>query len=433
MKYKLKQKQNQRITRITESTLVVGADIAKKIHVARAVDFRGIELGKDCVFHNNHEGLTKLAAWMKELKRIHGKTDIVFGIEPTGHYWFPLATFLQDQGIHFVIVNPHHVNKTKELEDNSQTKSDYKDAKVIADLIRNGKYSEPKLPTKEYAELRILMNLREKVSASLMQVKGRIINWFDRFFPEYTTVFKNWEGKASLMTMHAFPLPADIVGKGARDVLAHWKTEVKRAVGVKRAEKLVAAAASSIGLTEGQTAARVELGTLLGQYHLFTEQLETIMTQVGSILEGIPGTAQMLTVPGVGVITVAGFLAEVGDLNNYDHGQQIIRLAGLNLKENSSGKRKGKTGISKRGRSRLRALLFRAVMPLVAKNEAFKALHQHYTTRSQNPLKKKQSIIALCGKLIRVLYTLGTKQIMYNAYDVIGPVRQFQIELQQVA
>ena len=119
MKYKLKQKQNQRITRITESTLVVGADIAKKIHVARAVDFRGIELGKDCVFHNDQEGLTKLATWMKELRRVHDKTDIVFGIEPTGHYWFPLAEFLQEQGIKIVVVNPHHVNKSKELEDNS--------------------------------------------------------------------------------------------------------------------------------------------------------------------------------------------------------------------------------------------------------------------------------------------------------------------------
>ena len=191
MKYKLNQKQNQRITRITESTLVVGADIAKKIHVARAVDFRGIELGKDCVFHNDAAGLTKLATWMKEIGQAYGKTDIVFGIEPTGHYWFPLAAFLQEQGIHVVVVNPHHVNKTKELEDNSPTKSDYKDAKVIADLIRNGKYSEPKLPTKKYAELRILMNLREKVSDGLTQVKGRIGNWFDRFFPEYASVFKD--------------------------------------------------------------------------------------------------------------------------------------------------------------------------------------------------------------------------------------------------
>src|SRR5690606_8141415 len=105
-------KQNQRITRITESTLVVGADIAKKVHVARAVDFRGIELGKDCAFHNDAAGLTQLATWMKELGQRHAKTDIVFGIEPTGHYWFPLAAFLKDQGITIVVVNPHHVNKT---------------------------------------------------------------------------------------------------------------------------------------------------------------------------------------------------------------------------------------------------------------------------------------------------------------------------------
>lgn len=431
MKHKLKQKQNQRITRITESTLVVGADIAKRIHVARAVDFRGIELGKDCVFSNDQEGLTKLATWMKELGQTHGKTDILFGIEPTGHYWFPLAAFLQDQGIQVVVVNPHHVNKSKELEDNSPTKSDYKDAKVIAKLIRDGNYSEPKLPTKEFAELRILMNLREKVSDNLTQVKGRISNWLDRFFPEYASVFKDWSGKASLMTMRAFPLPADIVAKGARDVLAHWKAEVRRGVGIKRAEALYAAASTSIGLTEGVVAARVELRTLLAQFDLFNEQLETIMQQVAEILEGIPGTAEMLTVPGIGVLTVAGFLAEVGDLNHYDHGQQIIRLAGLNLMENSSGIRKGQTGITKRGRSRLRALLFRAVMPLVATNPEFQALHRYYTTRSQNPLKKKQSLIALCGKLIRVLYTLGTKQKAYDANDVLGPVRKAQ--LQQLA
>lgn len=428
MKHKLKQKQNQRITRITEKTLVVGADIAKKVHVARALDFRGIELGKDCVFHNDQEGLSKLSTWMKELGRIHEKTDIVLGIEPTGHYWFPLAAYLKEQGIKVVGVNPHHVNKSKELEDNSQTKSDYKDAKVIADLIRNGKYSEPNLPTKDYADLRILMNLREKVMVSLTQVKARISNWLDRYFPEYPQVFKDWEGKASLMTMRQFPTPEEIVSAGARGVLAHWKTEIKRGVGIKRAEQLYTAATVSIGLTEGLTAARIELVTLLDQYELYCKQEVTIMANVLEILEKIPGTKQMLTIPGIGVLTVAGFLAEVGDLSNYDHGQQIIRLAGLNLTENSSGKRKGKTVISKRGRSRLRSILFRAMLPMVAKNEAFKALHKYYTTLSQNPLKKKQSIIALCGKLVRILFKLGIKQKEYNENDVLGPVQQAHLQ-----
>jgi transposase len=428
MKHKLKQKQNQRITRITDHTLVVGADIAKKIHVARAVDFRGIELGKDCVFHNDREGLTKLSEWMKGIGRTHEKTDIVFGIEPTGHYWFPLAAFLKEQGIQVVVVNPHHVNKSKELEDNSQTKSDYKDAKVIADLVRNGKYSAPNLPTREYAELRILMNLRGKIAVNLNQVKARITGWTDRYFPEYATAFKDWTGKASLMTLRQFPTPEEILAEGTRGVLTHWKTEMKQGIGIKRAERLHAAATASIGLTEGLAAARLELAALLEQYDLYVKQEDTLMTSVLQVLEKIPGTEHMLSVPGVGVLTVAGFLAEVGDLHNYDHGQQIIRLAGLNLTENSSGKRKGKTGISKRGRSRLRALLFRAMLPMVAQNAEFKRLHKYYTTRSQNPLKKKQSMIALCGKLIRVLYTLGTTQKLYNAKDVIGPVRQAQLD-----
>jgi transposase len=428
MKYKLKEKQNQRITRITEKTLVVGADIAKKIQVARAVDFRGIELGKDCTFLNEREGLMKLTTWMKELQQVHDKTEIVFGIEPTGHYWFPLAAYLQGEGIKIVMVNPHHVNKSKELEDNSQTKSDYKDAKVIADLVRNGKYSEPNIPTQAYADLRIIMNLREKIVVNLNQVKARVHNWIDRFFPEYLSVFKKWEGKASLMTLHQFPMPQEIVSLGAKRILAQWKTEVKRGVGIKRAERLYEVAATSIGLTEGSMGAQIELEALLEQYHLLFKQEEQVMEKVMGILENIPGTKQMLNIPGVGVATIAGFLAEVGDLSKYDHGQQIIRLAGLNLKENSSGKRKGKTGISKRGRSRLRALLFRCIMPMVAKNEEFKALHKHFTTRSQNPLKKKQSLIALCGKLIRVLHTLGTKEKEYNANDLLGPIRQAQLQ-----
>lgn len=152
------------------------------------------------------------------------------------------------------------------------------------------------------------------------------------------------------------------------------------------------------------------------------------MAEAIRILENIPGTNEMLSIPGIGVLTIAGFLAEVGDLGQYDHGQQIIRLAGLNLTENSSGKRKGKTGISKRGRSRLRSILFRAMLPLVATNAEFKTLHTYFTTRRENPLKKKQSIIALCGKLVRVLYALGTKQREYNPDDLLGPVRKAQLQ-----
>lgn len=128
------------------------------------------------------------------------------------------------------------------------------------------------------------------------------------------------------------------------------------------------------------------------------------------------GAAHMLRIPGLGLSTVAGFLAEV-----FTSWHQIRKLAGLNLKENSSGKHKGQTRISKRGRAKLRALLYRAVFHLVAINPEFKLLHHHFKTRVDNALKPKQSLIALCGKLIRILFTIGTRQVDYDPIRALGP------------
>ncbi|SEL47141.1 hypothetical protein [Paenibacillus sp. OK003] len=124
----------------------------------------------------------------------------------------------------------------------------------------------------------------------------------------------------------------------------------------------------------------------------------------------------------------AGFLAEVGDIHNYDLKQQIIWLAGLNLKVNSLVSAR----VRREKAERVLASSSPAVssrMPMVAKNPESKALEHYFTTRSQNLLKKKHAIIALCGKLIRILFTLGTKQKEYDANDVMGPVRQAQIQL----
>jgi len=129
------------------------------------------------------------------------------------------------------------------------------------------------------------------------------------------------------------------------------------------------------------------------------------------MVQEVPGAVYMLQIPGIGLSTVAGFLAEVGDLSAFCDWRQINKLAGFNLKENSSGEHKGKTTISKRGRSKLRAILYRAAFRLVAVNPEFAALHAYYKTRVDNPLKPKQSLVALCGKLIPFLYGIGTPKV----------------------
>ena len=101
---------------------------------------------------------------------------------------------------------------------------------------------------------------------------------------------------------------------------------------------------------------------------------------------------KLLEIKGIGITTVAGFIAEVGDITRFDRTKELQKLAGLELVADSSGKHNGKTKISKRGRKRLRYLLFEAAISVVGKNEEFKEIHGYYTTREKNPLKKMQPI-----------------------------------------
>ena len=124
--------QNEKICQVTERTIVVGVDIASESHWARAFDWRGIEHGKAFQFENSSEGFAHLLSWIGRICAESEKTHVIIGAEPTGHYWFTLAAYLKSSDIKLVLVNPHHVKKSKELDDNHPSKSDRKDPKVIA-------------------------------------------------------------------------------------------------------------------------------------------------------------------------------------------------------------------------------------------------------------------------------------------------------------
>jgi transposase len=167
-----------------------------------------------------------------------------------------------------------------------------------------------------------------------------------------------------------------------------------------------------------------ELESLLDQYDLYKEQIGKLDQELEALIVEVPGAQELIKICGLGPITVATVFAEVGDIRNYSHPQQLVNLAGLSLREHSSGKFKGKTRISKRGRGRLRRALYLAIRPLVAHNPTFKALHQHYTKRPDNPLKKQQSLIALCCKLLRVFFTIGQKQCEFDGSKLLQGLPQ---------
>lgn len=420
--------QNQKISQVTETTLIVGVDIGSETNFARAFNWRGQELSKKVFrFSNSLDGFQSFLAYLNTYMTIASAQQVIVGCEPTGHYWFNLARYLEENQIKLALVNPYHVKQIKELDDNSPKKTDLKDPKTIAKLVVDGRYSYPYLPEGIYADLREAVSSRERIVKELNAITNRIKRWLKIYFPEYLVVYKNFSAESGLTVLESAPLPRDILQLGPEGVNQLWRDKKLRAVGMKRAMTLVEAAHNSIGLLGG-SCARIELQLLLEDFRTKQSQLEKITEVLEEETLSVPYADKLLAIKGVGLITVAGFLAEVGDIRRFDSPKQIQKLAGLEVKENSSGKHRGRSSISKRGRKRLRKILFQVMLPMIQNNTEFGEIYQYFTTRQKNPLKGKQAIIAAGCKLIRVFYAVLKHGVDYDPQklraDMVRPEQQ---------
>lgn len=166
---------NEKLSFISDDMLILGCDIGSETHYMRAIDTRGRELSKSAFpFNNDSEGFHSAKEWAVKIAAEHDKSQIVLGIEPTGHYWFCLATWMISNGISVVQVNPYAVKQTKEVEDNSQLKDDRKDPKLIANLVKDGNFGMPYLPEKLYAELRRLSMFRDQLNEDRIRTINRM-------------------------------------------------------------------------------------------------------------------------------------------------------------------------------------------------------------------------------------------------------------------
>ena len=382
--------QNAKIKSITEKTLIVGIDVGSETHYARAFDWRNIEFSKKpFAFSNDEAGFASFKAWLEDIKEKFGKTIVLPGMEPTGHYWFNLGAFLQDNGMKPVHVNPHHVHKSKELDDNNPSK----DPKTIAALVNEGRFNYPYIPTGVYAEIRSLYGLQVMTQEALIRVKNRIARWLSIYFPEYKDVYRSCDAISGVMVLKVCPLPADIVMLGADGVNKIWRDAKLRAAGMKRARPLVEAAKHSVGSTESPEAAKYEMELLLGDYEVYTKRLEELTEKIEVKLEEIPYVDKLLEIKGVGKKTVSGLIAEIGDISRFDNPKQIQKLAGYAIVACSSGKHKGESHISYRGRKRLRYVLYEAAISLI--NSYLDLLYEFHENRNLTPeqlLEKMQRI-----------------------------------------
>ncbi|MCI8285962.1 MAG: IS110 family transposase [Firmicutes bacterium] len=430
MKVKYEYRLKQKLLAITTDTLVVGVDIAKTYQWARFVDFRGIEYDHALKFKNSKGGFETILARIRDICKKENFSRAVVGMEPTGHYWKALANWLEKQeGIRVVLVNPYATKQAKELDDNSQTKSDKKDAMTIAKLVKDGRYFELYLPHDIYAELRGLSTTRTGLNKRKNAVKNTITAVMDEYFPEYGEVFKcPLSGKASRHILKTCPFPKFILELGEDAITDEIKKAVKKTVGRKKAVQLTEAAKDSVGVDYGEEAARLKLRLMLEELELLEKQKEELERQMADALQKTDYAEFLLSIKGIGVVTLAACLGELGDPARFDSPRQMSRMAGYNLVEDSSGKNKSGTKISKRGRKNLRSVLYQMALTMVATNDEMKQLYHYLKTREKAPLRKMQALIVVSKKILTLIYTLAKKKENYDPEKVFGHVRREQLK-----
>jgi transposase len=387
---------------VNPDILVVGIDIGKNKHAAVGTSLH-CGFTKPFYIRNNRRSYGAFESAVERWKERFECNDIIFSFESTGHYWKPLAYYLKKKNKYLVEVSTNYTKKAKELMDNSPLKCDPKDAKVIADLVKQGKILTPILPEGDILSLREIVHTRENLIKERTSILNRLEKIIDVTFPERREVIKKVGGKTSQYLLKEVPFPEDIIKKGLEWLEKKmWKKSMGHYDHLD-AERLYKSALETVGLKEGREGSTYELRTLLPRLNRLNIEINNIETGIEARLKGIEESRYILSIKGISTVTAAAIIAETGGLSSYEKAGSVLKVAGLNLFEISSGEHKGEKHITKRGRSLLRHKLYFAALQQAQEGMPFYSFYRRLVDRGTEKIK---ALVAVARKLLRVMFAL---------------------------
>ncbi|MFO8192491.1 MAG: IS110 family transposase [Bacillota bacterium] len=308
------------------------------------------------------------------------------------------------------------VKKHREGDQLSRSKNDYRDAFMIGDLLRTGKFTDTQLLRGEYAELRQYVVLRDRLKADTRRQKSLIRNIAGQLFPELVHEFADFTSLAALAMLRHHAVPSAIRDLSGPAFIAAVRADFTgQQLAVSKLSRTYVLSQRSVGVQHGTEALQQALRCHIDTLEMLERQLEDVEASLLQTFFGLPEAPYLLSVDNLGQITSAIILAEIGDPSRYSNGSQLVKLAGIQPVQNTSGRKtRSRTPMSHKGRSRLRTALYFAVLRLIQHDDNFARLYRRFQQRDKNPLTKMQALGALMNKLLRILWALMKHQTFYD-------------------
>ena len=406
-----------KLARVKPGTLFVGVDLGLDRNVAVMLTERAKPLAR-FGFSNDRDGYDYFYRRLEALQERQQAPAVWVGMEPTHYFWKWLAADMERRRpeYRYRLVNPYTVKKSREGDQLDRSKDDNRDAFTIGDLLRTGKYTETRLLHGGYAELRQYVTLYTRLQRDMRRQKTLIRNIAGQLFPELTRTFKSLTGETALALLRHHAAAAVIRRMSQEVFIASVRVDFQGCrLQVAKLRRTYALAQRSVGLQDGAEALQLALRTHIETWNILQQQLEEVRTALVDLFLSLPESDFLLSVHGLGVMTAAIILSEIGDPSHYTHGGQLIKLAGTQPVPSTSGRKThSRTPMSRKGRPRLRTALFFAVMRLVQGDEAFRCQYLHLQRREKNPLTKMQALGVLVNKLLRILWALMRHHTLYR-------------------
>ena len=396
--------------RIRKATLIVGVDIGKAFNAVGFMDKEGNVLGSCAKLYNNREGFEEFINLIEGLKAKHHLRDVLIGMEPTGHYWRKLAYFAKDHGYEVRFVRTTALKHHREIDESSSAKSDQRDALTIANITREGKYIDTVIEDGLLRQLRTLSKARERLLRYSVSAKNSLHAALDDYFPELHEIFWSMGSRSLWAILEQCPFPQDVMlmeVSTLQELIA--RSSRKKAGSAVKAEKLIEAAQKSIGVKQIGNADRYRVQMCLEEVKRTVLSLKNIDKQLKCLLKETSAASYLMSIPGVGPLSAAVFLGELGDPTHFHNARQIVKYAGHDPQESDSGSRIGRKFISKKGRWLLRKYLFFMSMRVVVLSNYFQEYYlRKLETKNrvgQQP-RRKEMLCAVAIKLIKVIFAL---------------------------
>lgn len=377
---------------------IVGIDIGKNHHEASIVSPEGKQIGRSLRFATTHKGADSLMSFI--FKNI-GNSPCVFGMEATGHYWYPIYSFLKAKGYTIYVINPIQSDSLRKMYIR-QTKNDSIDSFLIAEVIRFGQFGTTSMADENILAMRQLCRYRDSVISSRTEIKLRIGTIMEQIFPEYEKQFSSLWVSTSMGILEKYLTPENIENAPIDELFEIIKDKSHNKLTMKKAISIREAAADTFGIKIAQDAFSFQLKQLIDRMNFLDKQIEALDCQILEYYEKFD--CYLHTIPGIGMIAAATILAEIGDINRFKSSSALVAFAGIDPTVRQSGEFSSTHNhMSKRGSPYLRHAIF-----LVATTCSFhnSPLNAYYKKKREQGKHHLTATGAVARKLTTVIYAV---------------------------